>query len=113
VSNLRNRGDAAVLPQPLEDQRRADAARAGGDALAAAVGAQHGELGRKATQRGQETVELPRSLKLIEATQPMQHALLDAAVNALALDQEEVGSSGSGLGAQEQKAVPLRQWRAM
>jgi hypothetical protein len=38
----------------------------------------------------------------------MQHALLDPAVYALALNQQKVGSSGSGLGAQEHEAVPLR-----
>jgi hypothetical protein len=105
---VQDRVNARLLPQPLEDQRRADAARAGGDALAATMRAEHGELVGEAAQGGQQTVELARGLELIESSQPMQHALLDAAVYALALNQQKVGSSGSGLGAQEHEAVPLR-----
>jgi hypothetical protein len=72
------------------------------------VGTEHGQLVGEAAQRGQQAVELSAGLKLIESPQPMQHALLDAPVNALALYEQQVSSSGGGLGAQEQDCVPFR-----
>ena len=97
--------DARLLPQPLEDQARADALGACGQALAIGVRPEYRVLLREAPERGQQPIQLATGPQLVESPQAMKHPLLDAPVDALILDQEQVGAVPVGLRADEQALV--------
>jgi len=95
------------LPEPLKDQGRTDPGGASGDALAAGVGSENGELIRKPSERLEEGIELAAGQKLIEAAEPMQNSLFDLAVDPLVVDDKQIRAGTVGLSANEQMAAPV------
>ncbi len=98
--------DRAGLPEPLEDQGRPDPGAASGDAVAARMGAEDGELLREPAQRLDQRVELAAGQQLIEAAETKQDALLDLAVHPLVIDDEQIGSGTVRLRANKHAAAP-------
>ena len=104
-----HRADARLLPQPLEDQRRTDGLGARRQTLAVGVRSEYRILLREAPERGQQPIQFAAGPQLVESPQAMKHPLLDAPVDALILDQEQVGAIPVGLSADEQAlSMPLR-----
>jgi hypothetical protein len=97
--------DAALPPEALEDQRRADEASTCGDGLPISVSAQDGVLVREPAEGVEQGIELPGSEQIIEPTQTVENALVNLAVDALVLDDDEVGAVAVGLSTDEQEAV--------
>src|SRR5450432_154096 len=91
----------AGLPEPLKDQRRADPGRTSGDAMAAGMGTENGELLREPPQRQQERIELTVGEQFIEAAKPMQDSLFDLAVDPLVVDDQQVCAGAVSLSADE------------
>ena len=96
--------DSALLPETLKDERGTDDASAGCDGFAVGMGAQDGVLFREAAEGMQQCIELAGGEQLIQPTQPVKNALLDLAVDALVLDDEQVSAIAVGLSADEQGA---------
>ena len=93
---------AGLLPDPLEDQRRADAAAGvGREPPLGMVGQDQDRLGQ-AGPGEEQGVELTALLELVESPQGGYDALPGAAVLPAVLDDLEVGSRARSLGAEEQ-----------
>jgi hypothetical protein len=99
--------DQAGLPESLEDQRRPDPGAASGDAVAACMGAEDGELLGEPSQRLEKGVEPAAGQQLIEAAKAKQDALLDLAVDPLVIHDEQISSGTVGLRANEQVGAPV------
>jgi hypothetical protein len=67
------------------------------------VRAQHRQLLLKTTERGEQTIQLAGSAQLIESTTPSKYPLLNVTLDALILDQQQVGSVRIGLGADKNR----------
>ena len=95
---------AGLLPEPLEDQGRADAPGGDGGELPLGVrGEQQDGLGQ-AGARDQQGVELAGLLELIESSEGGDDPLPGSSVLPAVLDDLEVGASAGGLGAEEHGA---------
>src|SRR6516165_7231104 len=93
---------AGLLPEPLEDQPRADAAAGvGREPPPGMVGQDQDRLGQ-AGPGDQQGLELTALLELVESPQGGHDALPGAAVLPAVLDDLEVGTRSRGLGAEEQ-----------
>ena len=60
---------------------------------------------REAPEGSQQPIQFATGLQLVESAQAMKHPLLDAPIDALILDQEQVGAIPVGLSADEQALV--------
>ena len=101
--------DRAGLPEALEDQSRTNPGASRNNALASGVSAEDRELFRVLAQRLNQRVEFAAGQEFIETPETKQDALFDLAVNALVIDDEQIGSGTVGLSANEHSgyAVPL------
>ena len=81
--------------------RGAEGHRRAGFGLTGMMGSEHGKLVAEATHRLDQPVQRPRLLKLIQPTEPMQHALPDAAVDAFVFDDQQVLPAAVALDSQE------------
>src|SRR6516164_8292124 len=96
---------AGLLPEPLEDQPRADAAAGvGREPPLGMVGQDQDRLGQAGTGE-EQGVELTALLELVESPQGGYDALPGAAVLPAVLDDLEVGTRSRGLGAEEHGAL--------
>ena len=96
---------AGLLPEPLEDQGRADVP--GGDGREVALGVR-GEQEDRASQAGsgdEQGVELAALLELIESPQSGDDPLAGASALPAVLDDLEVGTRSGSLGAEEHGAL--------
>jgi hypothetical protein len=59
--------DTTVAPQALEDQRRTDSLRAGGQTLAVGVCPEHGVLLGEPPERGEQPIQFATGAQLIES----------------------------------------------
>ena len=92
---------AGLLPEPLEDQRRTDAAAGGGRELPLGMVGQHQDRLGQAGAGDEQSIELPAFLKLVESPQGGHDALAGATVLPAVLDDLEVGAWAGGLSAEE------------
>ena len=96
---------AGGLPEPLEDQGRADVAdRDGGEPALGVLGDQQDRLGQ-AGAGGEQGVELAGLLELIEPPEGGDDALARAAALPAVLDDLEIGAWAGRLGAEEHGAL--------
>ena len=96
---------AGRLPEPLEDQGRADVPdRDGREPALGVLGEQQDRAGQ-AGAGGEQGVELAALLELIEPSQGGDDALPGAAALPAVLDDLEVGAGTGGLGAEEHGAL--------
>ena len=102
-----NLADRARLPQALEDQGWADSGASSGDGLAASMSAQDRKLFGEPSERLDESVECAGSQKFIETSEAEQDTLLDLAVDAHVIDDQEIGPGTVGLSANEQSGAPM------
>jgi hypothetical protein len=65
------------------------------------------QLFREPPERLDERIEFAASQKFIETPEAEQDALLDLAVDALIIDDQEIGSGTVGLSANEQSGAPM------
>ena len=99
------RAGSRWLPEPLEDQGRADVADGdGGQPALGVLGDQQDRLGQ-AGAGGEQGVELAGLLELIEPPEGGDDALAGAAALPAVLDDLEVGAGAGGLGAEEHGAL--------
>ena len=92
---LRNRrATAGLLPQPLEHQRRPDAADRNRRRGLIAGRAQHHGLGGKARARTHQTLQLAARLQLLETPERCDHLLTHLVAVAVALDDLQIGAPG-------------------
>jgi len=95
AAELLNHGPAAgLLPQPLEHQRRPDAAA--GDLHSAVVrdGREHQRLAGEARARSQQPLQLPAFLQLLVPSKRNDHLLAHLIAVAAALDDLQIGAPG-------------------
>ena len=104
-----HRVDRTALPEALEDQGWADPGASRNDALAGGVSAEDREFFRVFAKGLDQRVEFAAGQEFIETAKTKQDALFDFTVNALVIDDEEIGSGTVGLSANEHSgyAVPL------
>ena len=95
-----HRPAAGLLPQPLEHQRRPDAADPDLDRGLIAGRAQHHGLGRKARTRAHQPFQLAARLQVLETPERRDHLLTHLVAVAAALDDLQVGAPGRGLAAE-------------
>src|SRR5262249_54743723 len=96
---------AGGLPEPLEDQGRADVPdREGGQSAFGVLGDQQDGVGQAGTG-GQQGIELATGLELIEPAQGGNDALPGASGFPAVLDDLEVGTRPGSLGAEEHSAL--------
>ena len=98
---------AGLLPEPLEDQGRADVPGRDGREPALGVRGEHQDRAGKAGSRGEQGVELAALLELIESSQGGDDALAGATAFPAVLDDLEVGAGSGGLGAEEHGALQI------
>ena len=94
-----HRAAAGLLPQPLEHQRRPDAADRNLDRGIIAGRAQHHGLGRKPRARAQQPFQLAARLQILETPERRDHLLTHLVALAAALDDLQIGAPGRGLAA--------------
>src|SRR5450759_1990651 len=99
--------DRAGFPQTLEDHCRTDPGASSGDALTASMSAENRQLFREPPERLDERIEFAGSQKFIETTEAEQDALLNLAVDAHIIDDQEISSGTVGLSANEQSGAPM------
>jgi hypothetical protein len=80
--------------------------RVGREARTARMGIEDQQFVREAPETFHQRVELARGPQLIQAAEPMAHALDDTAVDALVFDEEKVGAVTARLGADEHRRRP-------
>ena len=97
----------AGLPELLEDQGRSDPGAARGEAVAASMGAEDGEILGEPSQRLDQGVEPAAGQQLIKAAETKQDVLLDLAVHPVVIHDEQIGSGTVGLRANEQIGAPV------
>ena len=95
-----HRPAAGLLPQPLEHQRRPDAADRNLDRGLIAGRAQHHGLGGKARARAHQPLQLAARLQLLETPERGDHLLTHLVAVAAALDDLQIGAPGRGLAAE-------------
>ena len=88
-----HRATAGLLPQPLEHQRRPDAADR--NCHCSFIGrAQHHGLRRKTRTRAQQSLQLAARLQLLETSERGDHLLTHLVAVAAALDDLQIGAPG-------------------
>ena len=97
---------AGLLPEPLEDEGRADAAGVDGRELALGVSGEDEDARAKRAPESEQGIELAGLLELIESPQGGDDALPGSSVLPAVLDDLEVGAWAGGLGAEEHGALP-------
>jgi hypothetical protein len=85
---------AGLLPQPLEHQRRPDAADRNFHRSVIAGRAQHHGLGRKTRARTHQPLQLAARLQLLETSERGDHLLTHLVAVAAALDDLQIGAPG-------------------
>ena len=90
-----------MLPKPLEDQRRTDAAAGVGWELSLGMVRQDQDRLGQAGTGDKQRIELATLLELIESAQGGNDALPGATALPAVLDDLEVGAWAGGLGAEE------------
>ena len=93
--------DPTLVPQPLDDQRGTDGDGLRRHAVAAGMGVEDEQLLRKPPETLHDGVELSGRLELVEAPQPMEHPLDQAAVDPLVFNEEQIGAIAVRLSADE------------
>src|SRR5271157_6171006 len=96
---------AGQLPEPLEDQGRADVPDRDGRELALGMLGEQEDRAGQASTRGEQGVELAALLELIESTEGGDDQLSGASALPAVLDDLEVGTGSGGLGAEEHGAL--------
>src|SRR5262245_37654258 len=96
---------AGLLPEPLEDQGRSDAAGGDGRELSFGVGRDQEDGPGEAGARGQEGIELAGLLEVVEPPEGGDDPLPGSAFLPAVLDDLEVGAGAGGLGSEEHGAL--------
>jgi hypothetical protein len=94
-----HRAAAGFLPQPLEYQRRSDAANRNPDCGIIGGRAQHHGLGCEPRTRAQQPLQLAARLQILETSERGDHLLAHLIALAAALDDLQIGTPGRGLAA--------------
>src|ERR1700730_7872576 len=81
---------ASLLPQPFEQQRRADAPHRDGGGIAGSGSVEHHRLLDETCTRAQQTIELPTGLEFIETSQCGDDALPHLIARSVALHDLQV-----------------------
>ena len=96
---------AGQLPEPLEDQGRADVPDRDGRELALGMLGEHEDRASQAGSGDEQGVELAALLELIESTQSGDDPLPGASALPAVLDDLEVGTRSRGLRTEEHGAL--------
>ena len=96
---------AGQLPEPLEDQGRADVPDRDGRELALGMLGEHEDRAGQAGSGDEQGVELAALLELIEPPQSGDDPLPGASALPAVLDDLEVGTGSGSLGAEEHGAL--------
>ena len=102
-----HRAATGLLPQPLEHQRRPDAADRNLDRRIIGCRAQHHGLGGEPRARTQQSFQLPARLQILETPQRRDHLLTHLVARAAALDDLQIGASSRGLAAKVHGALRM------
>src|SRR5271165_6478058 len=86
-----------LLPHPLEDERRTDAAGRDRRRLAAVERVEHDRLLGEPRPRAQQALQLPARLQLVDPPERGDHLLADRGALAPALDDLQIGATAGGL----------------
>jgi hypothetical protein len=71
------------------------------------MSAENRQLFGEPPERVDQHIEFAGSRKFIETSEAEQYALLNLAVDALIIDDQQIGSGTVGLGANEQSGAPM------
>jgi hypothetical protein len=98
--------NSRLAPEAIEHQARPHSDGFGRQGLALRMGVEHDDFLGEPSEALDQRIELPGRPQLIESTEPMEHALDQATLDALVFHEEQVSPGAVGLRADEHGVPP-------